>query len=202
MKLRKSFHLHDERARVFSRIVDTVIPSFTYLNFNGISISLCEKDAIELSDDAAKIHVNYYRREILEKDERAISIVLISSLLKAELRKVMQAPAPVEDVFVSRKIAKTHQQDLFYYWYLSLLYHQPKIATMEAFIGINIPWLSFYGIDDYDAEFLMNMVSRFSYPVSYEAQAKELFVLLSGRLSLREVAAATSAYERVVSCNS
>jgi hypothetical protein len=95
-------------------------------------------------------------------------------------------------------IRKGHEKDLFYYCYLFLIQYEPHvIKELSTFLKINIPWLSFFSLDNYDSLFLKKLIDRFKYTKGFESMTRDLFLAAKGNLTKGSLEKAIEAYNAI-----
>lgn len=168
---------NDELSGVVSKIVDSVLLETGYNFFERLEFSLGE-DRVEVEDHTAKISLDKDNTFIVERDTRVTRILILQKLELAFLRKYNKFPDYIENLIVNRRIVKRFGNDFFYLSYIYLIREERNIKDMNKFLNINLPWLSFYGINDYNSRFLLKMLSMFKNRKVFQHLARKLFLAL------------------------
>lgn len=184
MRLVKSFE-NDELSGFVSKVIDSVLLETGYNFFDRVEFSLGE-DLVEVKDSTAMISLDKNNLFITEKDTRAARILILQNLELAFLRKYVRIPDYIEKLIVNRRIVKRFSDDFLYFSYLFLNKEEKDIRDMDKFLNINLPWLSFYGGDDYNSRFLLKTLDIFKNRKAFQQQTINLFLALKKDLENEE----------------
>lgn len=192
MRLVKKFE-RDERTDFVSSIFDKLIVTDPFpLPFSRIELHIRDYDVTVFDNEKAIICINYNNPLILEMDERGVRTILRHELFRLMLR--VNYPRQIEDVMVGREmILRGYGDDLFYMYY-SLLMKTDHDDTRGGFVKASLPWVIFYGLDDYNSKFLKELVGKI-YKRKYPETAKFLSVLC--KLSGKNLKGAVKEYEYI-----
>lgn len=189
MRVIKKLVKHDKKTELVSETFDECLMILNPYFLSRIDFSLEFKDKLDLIFSNACLSLNYNNPFIQNKDKKAIRILILQKLLCLIFRRGYKSmPELIEEVVINREIIrKGYGNDLFYYYYLFLLEYETHIInTMDIFLKVNVPWLSFSGLDDYYADFFKEMVNRFKQKKEFEVKTKELFLALEKNLLKNE----------------
>ena len=167
----------DEKARFVSKLIDSVLIETGCNSFERLVFSLGE-DNVEFKDSTAKISLDKNNIFIAEKDTRATRILILQKLELAFLRKHKKIPGYIENLIINRRIIKKFSKDFFYFSYLYLIKEEKNVKDIDKFLNINLPWLSFHGLDDYNSNFSLKMLKIFKYRKAFQQQTRKLFLAL------------------------
>jgi len=168
---------NDEISRFLSKIIDSVLIETGYNFFERLDFSLGE-DNVEVNDSTVKISLDKNNGFVTEKDTRATRILILQKLGLAFLRKYKKIPDYIENLIVNRGITKKFSRDFFYFSYIYLIKEEKDVKDMDKFLNINLPWLSFYGIDDYESRFFLRTLNIFKHRKVFQQRARKLFLAL------------------------
>jgi hypothetical protein len=180
MKLIKDYE-PDKRSKYFMLLFDEVFSSFYFpWRLETLEVILCEEDKVILEGKRAKIYFDKDNDFIRSMDEKGIKITILHGLYKLilkingldyenfyskneEERKIIRI---LEDFIVDRELAKNYGDLVFY----KKCYEAIKIEAKDfvGWIKANLLWLIFHGIDDWNAEFLKNIVEKRVEYLDYE----------------------------------
>ena len=167
----------DKTSKFISEIIDAVIIEYGYNFFENL-LFRSGKDAVEVDDKNAKIAIDKDNIFIKERDSRAARILILQKLELAFLKKRKRPPDYIEKLIVNRRLAKKFGKDLFYFYYVFLTREKKEIKDMDNFLELNLPWLSFYGVDKYNSSFLLKMLDSFENRKLFQQQTRNLFLAL------------------------
>lgn len=188
-----------EEAKLVSRIFLDAARNIT--TFGVVELVLGDSDEISVSDACAKISIDMRNDFIQEQDEKAIKFIVAQKTAVANMKRLEIGESVIEEILANKMLAKAGYGDALVYYYYSLISKMNRNIGFEEFILLNIPWLSLYGIDDYDAKFFLELIPRFNYKKSYELTTKELFSLLKGKLQGQDVVKAVRLYRGLYANN-
>ncbi|MFH0832232.1 MAG: hypothetical protein V1900_00720 [Candidatus Aenigmatarchaeota archaeon] len=197
MHVVKKYEKTDDRTRTVFKLFDRII-QFIDVPYENLVFSVGDTNKIEILDFDAAITIDYKDPFVQSCDEKAIKIIILRMLLKANLKKFMDVPEFIEDIIVNRKIAKKFSDELFYYYYIIFSEHGKGIEKLNDFIGMSLPWLSFHGIDNYSSDFFRETLYKFRYRKEFEMMTKNLFSMLKNDLmDEKTLANVTMAFDRI-----
>ena len=144
--------------------------------FDKIEISIEEKDDSNINNRNAKISLDYRNPFIQNSDRRAIKILILHQIFHAITRQyVKPMPHVVEDVIINKELIKRgYGDDLLYFYYIYLVNHHKGVNNIEDFLHINVPWISFFSLDDYNSAFLKRIINKFENTKKFQKQSKKL----------------------------
>ena len=187
MHVIKRFIGTDEKTGIVSEIFDECLTAADCHFLSELSFNLDHKDETRLDSGSATIYLNYRNPFIQSMDKKAIRILILRQLLRITLRKDRELPGIVEDILVNRAIIrKGYAEDLFYYYYLVLMEYEAASDEIESFINLNIPWLSFSGMDNYSSETLRKIAERINSKKELQDTTRALFDALKKDLLKNE----------------
>ncbi|GEM_PF-4854736 len=180
MKLIKDYE-PDKKSKYFMILFDEVFSSFYFpWRLETLEVILCEEDKVVLEGKHAKIYFDRDNDFIRSMDEKGIKITILHGLYKLILkinglnyenfyiknedeRKIIRI---IEDFIVDRELAKNYTDLVFY----KKCYEAMKIEAKDfiGWIEANLCWLTFHGIDDWNAEFIKNIVEKRVEYLDYE----------------------------------
>lgn len=169
--------------------------------FDKIELNLGEKEDVIIAKRSAKILLNYKSQPIQNNDRKAIKILILHQLFHAITQQYMKPlPHMLEDVIINKDLIKRgYGDDLLYFYYIQMMKHPKQIKDIEDFLELNIPWLSFFSLDDYNSEFLKRMINRFEDRKKYETKSTKLFsAMKKDMLKERNQKIAINAYENIM----
>ena len=158
MRLIKKFE-RDEKTDFVSRIFDGVIIKNPFpLPFSRMELHIRDYDVTVFDTEKAIICLNYNNPLILEMDERGVRTLLLHEIFRLMLR--VNQPRLIEDVMVGRAmILRGYGEDLFYVYYNELMKSKHE-ETRASFLKASIPWVIFYGLDEYNSKFLKVLAGK------------------------------------------
>ncbi len=188
MRIVKNLIAKNEKTQLVSAIFDECLKELNYQFFNKIELHLQKEDEMKLDFPDAYIYLNYSDPFIQSSDKKAIKIILLKKLICLAIMSKnpdKKIPDFIMEILTNREIIrKGHGKDLFYYYYIILLqYEPPRIQELSIFLKINIPWLSFVSLDNYDSKFLKKFIDRFEYTKAFESMTRDLFLVVKEDLS-------------------
>jgi hypothetical protein len=167
----------DKTSEFLSATIDSVVLELGYDFFDRLEFKT-GKDGVEFREGTVEISIDKNNRFLAERDVRATRILILQQLELARLKKNKILPDYIEKLVVNRRLAKKFSRDFFYLSYLLLIREKREIDDMNKFLDINLLWLSFYGIDEYNSRFLFKMLNMFKYRKAFQEQTRKLFLVL------------------------
>jgi len=203
MRIGKKLIVKNEKTAIVSNIFDKCIKELGYQFLDRVEFHLGKENKVKLEFPDAYIFLNYNNPFIQESDKKAIKIIILKKLIylviinKYPNKKI---PKFILEIISNRElIRKGYDKDLFYYYYLLLIQYEPHtVNELSTFMKINIPWLSYYGIDNYDSKTLKKLISIFKYRKEFELQTKKVFLTVKkDLLNEKRVDNAIEAYNTI-----
>jgi len=197
----KKFLGKDENSKFVSKLLDNLIFKFEYKwKIDVLEIRPGPENLI-MEENRAKLFLDMKNPFILNHDEKASSVIIMSGLERIMIRKIFgQIPKYLEDLLVLREIVKKgHDDKLYYYSYISLMEYRPHVVEeFSDFLEMSLFWLCFAEKDEYNTESLQNIIASFKYNRDFEKKTKTLFKLLSKDLwDKKNLEKAVKAYEKL-----
>ncbi len=158
-----------------SNIFNSVAPYGNFLD--SLEIILWDDDYILSDGKKAVISISKNNYFIIENDKKGIEILLLKRILSLKFFSM-------QELLADREIIKLGLSEKLLYYYCVLLSLPKRINSIEDFVQINIPWLSFYPYDKENAALLKNMAEKYSpgNRKEFEARTAKLFALLQRNL--------------------
>jgi hypothetical protein len=177
MKVVKNFAARDDNVDRLSEIFDGLVTKMHVIqNLDTLEFHVRDRNIAKLHEMNAIISVDYDDPFVREGDEKGMRALLLHSIYHIIIRKRYDVSMPhfIEDILINRQmILDGYADDVFYVAYIYLL--GKKHANFVDFLAISIPWLSFYGLDNYSSEFLQEMMKMIKYDRSYDKRVTRLF---------------------------
>lgn len=174
MKLIKNYE-KDTRSILFMQIFDEVFKSFYFpWRIEELEVALSDNNTVEFDEvnKKGKITFDYDNDFIKNMDERGIRSIILHNLYHLimkingisydnifaksdEEKRIIKA---MENFIVDREVAK-HYPDLAFY---KKCYEAIKIEPNDfiSWIEANLCWLTFYGIDEWNADFIKSFLEN------------------------------------------
>ena len=132
-------------------------------SFQKITIKITNKEDTRHDNGHAVVCINPTDPLILRGDKDFINLIVRKEIYKSELRKGERLPEFLEDILLNKRIIKEGLGDVLesYYYILMNDHMSFKVQDQEKFLKINIPWISFYGMDNYRSEYFKKLSKRF-----------------------------------------
>lgn len=174
MKLIKNYE-RDTRSIFFMQIFDEVFTSIYFpWRIEELEVVLSDTDAVEFDEATkkAKISFNYDDDFIKNMDERGIRSIIIHKIYHLimkikgmnydnifakndEERRIIKA---IENFVVDRELAKHYPELVFYKKCYEAIKLEPK--DFVSWVEANLCWLTFYGIDEWNADFIKSFLEN------------------------------------------
>lgn len=188
-----------DEARLVSKIFYEEVNNITA--FSVVELVLGDEDEISVSDAHARISMDLRNDFIQERDEKAIRFMVVQKIFLANIKRLEIGEQFIEEIMANKMLAKIGYEDALVYYYYTLISKMKHNLGFEEFIFVNLPWLSLYGIDNYDAGVFLDLKSRFGYKKNYERDTKELFELLKGDMKGHDVTKAVRLFRGLYAGN-
>lgn len=181
MKIVKNLIEKNDKTKLVSDIFDECLKELNYQFFEKIELHLQKEDKIKMDFPNAYIFLNYNNPFIQSSDKKAIKIIILRQIISLVISsKYMDKKIPgfILEIMTNREVIKKGLgKDLFYYYYLYLIQYEPnKILELSTFLQINIPWLSYFGVDNYDSRTMKKIINSFEYIKEFESTTRDLFL--------------------------
>ena len=191
MRIVKNLIEKNDKTKLVSFIFDQCLDELNYNFFDRIELHIQKENKTWLDLPNAYVCLNYNNPFIWSEDVKAVKIIMLKQLISLAIAyryMDLQIPDFIMDIMTNREtMQKGYEKDLFYYYYLMLMEHEPhEIQEFDTFMRINTPWLSYYGFDNYDSEFLKDMVGLFRYNKEFESVTNDLFIALKKDLRIEK----------------
>jgi hypothetical protein len=200
MRIVKKSDIGDEKARMVFDIFDKILMKLGYpWKYDVLGLAINEKTSVFVADSKITITLDYNDSLIQEMDKKGIASLILHSLyhvITKDKYNLAEMPHFIEDVLINREMIKDGYDDyVFYSSYLFLL-RKKHVSSLEDYLMVNIPWLSFHGMNDYNSEFLKNMLLRIKNMEHYRDRARKLIDVMKKDLTAdKNINYATNAYE-------
>lgn len=158
-----------------SHVTDIVL-SYIGDILDSLEIRLEDRDYVLVDDRKAVISIS--RDNPLLSDKECAEILLMKRILSLRFSGMLS------ELLTDREIIRLGLSKKLFYYYYVLLSSPRSIDSIEDFIQINIPWISFYPHDKESSRFLHEMAEKYSsnYRKEFEAAAERLYALLKKNL--------------------
>lgn len=137
-----------------------------------------------------------------ESDTRLLEMSILKSMHRLWC-SAYYGPLPffVSEVLVCRRIASFYQEDMMYSFVNEMLLSgkatsDRQSAPLSKYISLNVPWLSFFGVDEYKWKYLKKLALKIFPDDELASQTKQLFSLLKKDLRIKAVRVAAAAEVR------
>lgn len=145
-----------------SMIFNKVVYDLGYNYFNHLELDI-GNDQLLIDGETLRIGIDRNNEFIREMNEKALEFIFAFKLFTALDKKNGYSQNDfISAVHASKTaISKGYSEQAFEFFYLTLLRHPRLVLESRDFLSINLPWLSFWKLDDYNSSFLYDMLSRF-----------------------------------------
>ena len=145
---------------------------------DSLEIRLGRDEYILVDGRKAVISISTDNRFVADNDKEGMEILLLKKMIS------LRFSGPLSEILTDREIVRLGMADKLLYYYYVLLSSRRRTESIEDFIELNVPWLSFYPHDKENAKFLEEMAEKhiFSNRKAYEAATEKLFGLLQRNL--------------------
>lgn len=172
MRVIKYFE-HDKKSKLVMRIFDEAISSIYYnWPLDKLEVFLAEKDGVWLEEKNARIFISSHNNFIQSMDEQGIKAVIFHKLYQLILKikgvdysrvcvnssEEKEILSFMEEFIVDRELAKSFPDIIFYKKCADISAIDPN--NFLGWVKANLCWLTFYKIDDWNAEFLKNVLEN------------------------------------------
>lgn len=155
------------------------------LNFKSLNICIRNESRSFIINSAAFIILDENDHFIRNSDIKGIRAVIIRHISSLIVRyKLNRKPPPfIDNVLINRESVKRgFCNEISYLCYYKLIGMDKKILNLENFLAANVPWLSFYGEDEYYSNFFRKAVKNFKYNLQLESDTRKLFRIMKKNL--------------------
>ena len=158
--------------------------------FQKFKIKITSKEDTRVEEGCAIICINPHDPIIQREDKEFTDFLIRKEVYKSELRKNSKLPEFLEDIMVNKRIIKEGYGDVVesYYFILMNDHMSINVDDDEKFFKVNIPWISFYGIDRYKSEYFKKLSRSFqSNDEIVEKNSKLIEFLKTPYIKLKEI---------------
>lgn len=135
----------------------------------------------EVASDGKSLRLQF-GKNIIDMDEDGMKIKILRAILTAAMR--MKLPGFILVSFADKKIIREgFSREITRYYFCSLAARKKRVESFGDFLDINLPWISFKGIDEYTSLFFRQSLGKFEYDERFESESGGLFSLLSRPLT-------------------
>ena len=192
MKILKTTNVEGNKAKYIFQVFDDCVLSLRkLLAFENIQLHVSSEDSIKVDGNNLVVLVDYHNAA--EGDR--LKAFLLQQLGRAAIRKNVFLPQFLEEIFANRTIIKEGYGDSILYFYFYRLAGMKSTESLE----VDVPWLSFYGLDDYVSELFLEMKDRIEHRNVFESGTIEL---LKRCVKNNDVRGALDACKDVIECKS
>ena len=191
MIVAKNF-VRDDRTELVSQVFDKFIMSQElHLPFERIELNIRDTTVSVVEDQSALVCIDYNDPVVIEKDKKGVKMLVYRELFRLMFK--FDIPRPIEDVIIDRELIKRgFGEDLFYLYYVGMM--NKKHATLEDYINLNIPWISFSRHDKHNSDFMKRLAKKLA---DSRPECQKLFNLLLN-VPQKDVEKAVKEYERLM----
>ncbi len=191
----------EETAKLVYPLFDAILGELYLENFfDEVELFLGNKDKVFAGKNKLVISLDCRNDFIQSRDKKATRAILLHQIFHGVSGKYLKGmPHFIEDIIINKEMIKRgYGDDLIYYYYLYLMGHGATVADLEDFLNVNVPWLSFHSLDEYNSDFLKKIIARFRDKKRFEKSSKELFSALQKNLWKRtNQKTAVNAYKKL-----
>ncbi len=162
-------------------VSDMVNTAISYIGniLDSLEIRLGDEDYVLVDGRMAVVSISRNNQFVAENDKDGIGVLVMKRILS------LRSPGPLSEILADREIIRLGLSDKLLYYYYALLYSQRRISSVEDFVQMNVPWLSFHPHDKNNAQLLKELAERLCMPEhrkEFEAATERLFALLQKNL--------------------
>lgn len=159
MRIQKISEKSDDKTRFVFSVFDKTIADYAHLFlFSSVRLIIGTENKTEKAEDRITLSLDYNSRPVQERDEPLIRIAILKSMLKAMLSE--DVPAFIENVVSDRTIIKEGLDNSLLLYYISMLQNTYNIVSLDRFLEVNAPWISFYNKDKYNSDMLRDNIRK------------------------------------------
>ena len=161
MRVQKASETNDGKTRFTFSVFDNTVMNFAHLiPYDSIKFIIGREDKTEKTEAGLLMAIDCHNRFIMEKDEKAIRIIILENIIRLSLGKSL--PKFIENVIVYRTMIKEGLGDDFLCYCFSLLAMREKMIneSLDDFLEANSLWISFCGRDNYSSLMLKDIVRK------------------------------------------
>jgi len=202
MKIVKKAITDDSKTRAMFEVFDDVIKKLDYpWKMERLEFLIDDKNFVFVGEKTARITLNYNDVMIQDNDRKALFSIILHAFYHIIVRdkyNLQETPLPhfFEDIIANREMIKNGYDDLVFYLSFSSLVKKKHVNNMGDYLDVNVPWLSFYKIDDYNSISLRDMLKKIKNRGEYGEDAKKLIDMLKRDITKeKELNHALTAYE-------
>ncbi len=172
---------------ILAPIIKDVMMNFEEVRlFNSLDMKIGDIDAVFQNEGTMTIIFDKKEYFIRQADARGMKVLVLKRLNYAALQMKTGIGGIVNEIVSNRKVAVCCPDDLVYYFYTNLHRHGKSISDIKEFIGINVPWISFHGVDKEAESFMKEAVYSFHYTKVFERRCESLFESMKKDLRIME----------------
>lgn len=204
MKVVKRAITDDRKTRIMFDIFDSIITRLEYpWKMERIEFLINDKNSVFVGENMARITTNYNDNIIEDMDKKAMFAMILHGLYHIIIRDKYrlsdleaQIPHFVEDVITNREMIKHGHDDFVFYLSYLYLIRKKHVADIEDYLDINVPWLSFYKLDEYNSKYLKELLVKIKDKEKFKDDSEKLIDLLKKDITKEsELNHALNAYE-------
>ena len=147
--------------------------------FDKVKVKITSKEKTNIINKIPTLCINPKNVFISSGDEDHIDILIRKEIYRAEYRLRTIIPVFLEELLINKRLVKEgHGEKLESLYFIELFDFMTKeINDKEKYMKVNIPWLSFHGLDNGKAEDFKNILRRFETPAHIKDSTNNLFEL-------------------------
>ena len=147
-------------AKTVSSCFDTVVKNLPpVLKYDCIKLVLDSENGFSKEEKRITVMLNYNDVFVRNRYEKGVRALILQHIMLSHFEDV---PGFFRELFSNRQIIKSgFSEDLMFYCFVKLL-RARKPRSRNEFLDISLPWLSFYGTDDFYSSILKDMADALS----------------------------------------
>jgi len=144
------------------------------LPYERIEFFLSATGGIKENDSSLLVYLPYKNYFFEHNDRRGMKILVLKHIFMIDAKiKFKDYPKFLAELDAYRKIIKNgFSEELYYYFFIHLMKKDKHVKTLNDYIDINIPWLSFYKLDDYISDFFKEFAKKFKIAFRCKTKSK------------------------------
>ncbi len=159
MRIQKISDKSDDKTRFVFSVFDKTVADYAHLFlFSSVRFIIGAENKAEKAEDRITLSLDYNSRPVQERDESLVRIAILKSMLKAVLSE--DVPAFIENIVSDRIIIKEGLDNDLLLYYISTFQKKYDIASLDRFLEVNTPWISFYNKDKYNSDMLRDNIRK------------------------------------------
>ena len=173
MRIIKRFDVN--RYKTLSDSIDKVFLSINFpWNLEKIIFSLSNKNDSNFNYPNAEIFLN---PKIRKQEESVIKLIIFKEIfsLLIKIKNMESGIRFIDNIIANREMIKNGFGDYYLNYAYVKLFRPIEIENFHTFLTLNLPWISFSGLDNFNSVFLKDMVKKFKYPKTFETRSGRLF---------------------------